>query len=115
MRISDWRLDVCSSDLVSSGRSLSRRDRRSTCTPIGKWTEIYWAMKYLHRCFSRSTPSTSSRLDRCSRFYGRSWADVGLSHRLLPSSGWHRSDEHPSELPSLIRISYAVFFLKHTT
>src|SRR3546814_2083697 len=26
-----------------------------------------------------------------------------------------RSDEHPSELPSLMRISYAVFFFKHTT
>src|SRR3546814_9359293 len=34
------------------------------------------------------------------------------SMRLLPTIGPHRSEEHTSELQSLMRISYAVFCLK---
>src|SRR3546814_3293464 len=33
-------------------------------------------------------------------------------HLLFPSPLRHRSEEHTSELPSLMRISYAVFCLK---
>src|SRR3546814_7287797 len=36
-------------------------------------------------------------------------ADLGIAHEPRPD---HRSEEHTSELPSLMRSSYAVFFLK---
>src|SRR3546814_7907654 len=40
---------------------------------------------------------------------------VGLRPGLSPPAGvWHRSEEHTSELQSLMRISYAVFCLKKT-
>src|SRR3546814_3334929 len=39
---------------------------------------------------------------RCAEAFG------GIGHR----RGWHRSEEHTSELQSLMRISYAVFCLK---
>src|SRR3546814_6619049 len=35
--------------------------------------------------------------------------------RLRPAAGGHRSEEHTSELQSLMRISYAVFCLKKKT
>src|SRR3546814_6380600 len=36
-------------------------------------------------------------------------------HKLLSRQGMHRSEEHTSELQSLMRISYAVFCLKKKT
>src|SRR3546814_7843931 len=47
-------------------------------------------------------------------------AGVYLRNRTILHRGCHRSEEHTSELQSLMRISYAVFFLKkkktkHTT
>src|SRR3546814_2912767 len=38
-----------------------------------------------------------------------------LGHALLPVRGEPRSEEHTSELPSLMRISYAVFSLNKNT
>src|SRR3546814_6394815 len=35
-----------------------------------------------------------------------------LSERLMRATGWRRSEEHTSELQSLMRLSYAVFCLK---
>src|SRR3546814_2378377 len=42
----------------------------------------------------------------------RSHADHGASARRRPGTGKARSEEHTSELQSLMRISYAVFCLK---
>src|SRR3546814_2009203 len=46
---------------------------------------------------------------------GRGWR-VAQAMRCLPAEtglpGWTRSEEHPSELQSLMRLSYAVFCLK---
>src|SRR3546814_7506250 len=41
-------------------------------------------------------------------------SDRGLARRLCPAAA-HRSEEHTSELQSLMRISYAVFCLKTKT
>src|SRR3546814_918630 len=43
---------------------------------------------------------------------GRAYSDVRVSHEQIHKG---RSEEHTSELQSLMRISYAVFCLKHTT
>src|SRR3546814_10849944 len=43
------------------------------------------------------------------------WRDVVLLERSELTSGSTRSEEHTSELPSLMRISYAVFCLQKKT
>src|SRR3546814_5383513 len=45
---------------------------------------------------------------RCHQPRGRLWPDADHARR----GDRHRSEEHTSELQSLMRISYAVFFLK---
>src|SRR3546814_2189263 len=82
MRISDWSSDVCSSDL-----SRDRFARRVECTLNGR--------------FRRMKNGSSGYLPVES---GNRW---GTSGRLCI-----RSEEHTSELQSLMRISYAVFCLK---
>src|SRR3546814_9238821 len=97
MRISDWSSDVCSSDLrqarperrgLPSWRPQGRRDRggpQATCQTERRHD---WPPGTLARC--------------------RGQRDCHLS--LFPRQG--RSEEHTSELKSLMRISYAVFCLK---
>src|SRR3546814_1722584 len=93
MRISDWSSDVCSSDLLVGRRRLGHRVRESI-----------------------------QRARRNCRRRRRSYlADVGEYDPLLRQPPGHirwrgqgegRSEEHTSELQSLMRISYAVFCLK---
>src|SRR3546814_10687994 len=86
MRISDWSSDVCSSDL---GGWNWRRPVSISCRTGRSWT------------WRDGRRSTSSRI--CE----------GLNPcRYRPISNATRSEEHTSELQSLMRISYAVFCLK---
>src|SRR3546814_1055739 len=90
MRISDWSSDVCSSDLQwLRGRAELRPARREVRV--------------------RLRPP-----DRGSQAHPRSGRGdaAGLSEREGRSGRPHRSEEHTSELQSLMRISYAVFCLK---
>src|SRR3546814_3245225 len=90
MRISDWSSDVCSSDLSLSARvTVSLPDWRRLSAPRFAFG--------------------SGRLGS-----GRFGASTGVKRRgagaaLLVG----RSEEHTSELQSLMRISYAVFCLKN--
>src|SRR3546814_4793421 len=91
MRISDWSSDVCSSDLFESAaiENLVPRDERRLCPP--------------------EAPVPAARLRAIFIDYAkRNLADLH-QHRLWIAS---RSEEHTSELQSLMRISYAVFCLK---
>src|SRR3546814_5296069 len=54
--------------------------------------------------------TSAERFEREKEMFGRSWLYVGRVEE-IPSSG-DRSEEHTSELQSLMRISYAVFCLK---
>src|SRR3546814_1200558 len=96
MRISDWSSDVCSSDLLSCQPAL-------TSCRVG-----------FHHCERHHHCVQSVQVDpRCVRL-GR---DLARTDRY---AGWqpacnasaHRSEEHTSELQSLMRISYSVFCLK---
>src|SRR3546814_7806126 len=109
MRISDWSSDVCSSDLAAA-RAASWR-----------------AAIFLALLLPRARPARTAR-SLC-RLLGpgrRPHADQPRAlHRqsARPQRLWPellgRSEEHTSELQSLMRISYAVFCLqnknKHTT
>src|SRR3546814_1020334 len=93
MRISDWSSDVCSSDLLQNKHDAVRL--------AGSFPET-WQSGYSHPmarsvrfdcwAYQRSTPVRLGAVDR---------------RRHAP---W-RSEEHTSELQSLMSISYAVFCL----
>src|SRR3546814_9030659 len=100
MRISDWSSDVCSSDLERILRTNWTRPRKRSR-----------AMAHsLHR--DAGTTRRGYLGWPCPRIScGRRYVDTGC---LRPGAGYvlHRSEEHTSELQSLMRISYAVFCLK---
>src|SRR3546814_5692114 len=91
MRISDWSSDVCSSDL-RHGPVLVRDGGPCGHRPSGLDHRIL----YRHQL-----PSGPLH---------RQGVGDGTWHQCDPGSG--RSEEHTSELQSLMRISYAVFCLK---
>src|SRR3546814_1823754 len=92
MRISDWSSDVCSSDLTPPPR------RTEVRLPRGR-------PRYGPRLPRRTGPRRHRRTDVAYRVSTRSCRRP--AHAL-------RSEEHTSELQSLMRISYAVFCLKKT-
>src|SRR3546814_7878935 len=112
MRISDWSSDVCSSDLSCLARagggphpcrlavppaSRHRRTRRAALAGGSGGGRD-------RGCFAPAPASAPRRSPRRARGRPRAGACAG--------SGDARSEEHTSELQSLMRISYAVFCLK---
>src|SRR3546814_2247279 len=102
MRISDWSSDVCSSDLLTIVASImpprtagSLRKRRA---------------KTMARSWVRSPISANALASRAMS----NASMTGPSALHVPIRG-DRSEEHTSELQSLMRISYAVFCLKKKT
>src|SRR3546814_9961072 len=112
MRISDWSSDVCSSDL-----------RRASCQPH--------RLDALRPSHSGPVEDAAKRQCRINRREGASRpgrrSDAACRRRsglvgpasppgpFLKGIGLTRSEEHTSELQSLMRISYAVFCLKKKT
>src|SRR3546814_2170823 len=112
MRISDWSSDVCSSDLDTR--------RALAAIAIALASALFFTLTYV--------------LNRVSATEGGHWAwtaslryliTLPLLLPLMPWQGgvapvwrairahpWARSEEHTSELQSLMRLSYAVFCLK---
>src|SRR3546814_10453198 len=112
MRIRYWSSDVCSSDL---GRL---RDRKGSASG----SAIPSASTYSHRPWtpqSAGTAATAPSRDRPASLWShRAWRGRPPSTRspspsAEPAPPAHRSEEHTSELQSLMRISYAVFCLKN--
>src|SRR3546814_6399403 len=114
MRISDWSSDVCSSDLTAEYGMLPRSTHTRSDREAAKGKQ-------------------SGRTQEIQRLIGRSLRAVfdltALGERTLQldcdvlqadggtrcasiTGAWVRSEEHTSELQSLMRISYAVFCLK---
>src|SRR3546814_7139800 len=104
MRISDWSSDVCSSDLAARDNPEPRfgRYRRESRRSAREQRHPRLGLRA-----GRLAPSGP----RC-RFRPpkRAAAAARFRNRWPPPSA--RSEEHTSELPSLMRISYAVFCLK---
>src|SRR3546814_9717343 len=118
MRISDWSSDVCSSDLADArlvgalqaiadlalqqlGRAVEQVDLDQA---VGKAGDDPVALgtgrRQLHEFLIEREGAQR-------RHFGIAGAVVDRSEDLA-----HRSEEHTSELQSLMRISYAVFCLK---
>src|SRR3546814_1971755 len=84
MRISDWSSDVCSSDLTP--KVATRRALAPT---------------------SSALPPNAAKPRRATNTTAKA-----LPHRSSPAAPRRRSEEHTSELQSLMRSSYALFCLK---
>src|SRR3546814_10673401 len=105
MRISDWSSDVCSSDLRSV-RTPSRIDRQLTYPSLVEGGTFDSEKLIAIEAGYRGQPLRDTTLS-ISLFYNL--YDVLRSTELDPVT---RSEEHTSELQSLMRTSYAVFCLK---
>src|SRR3546814_6574210 len=94
MRISDWSSDVCSSDLALNRLAFQRMDKDSNIVLIGPMGA-----------------GKSALGRRIASHFGLHFVDTDalIEQRTGTSI---RSEEHTSELQSLMRISYAVFCLK---
>src|SRR3546814_6271311 len=105
MRISDWSSDVCSSDLADGAATLTAFTAAAVARAIAQCPARPNAV---HVAGGGRHNSTLMAMigDRC-----------GLPVAPVEQIGWNgdateRSEEHTSELQSLMRISYAVFCLK---
>src|SRR3546814_8576785 len=110
MRISDWSSDVCSSDLLRSQRNLVGAGRAKEFDMLaGHAPGLQGGTRASdQRIDDLDIPARRDNRDErigelaCRRFVGRRVTGLRIS----------RSEEHTSELQSLMRISYAVFCLK---
>src|SRR3546814_5531673 len=111
MRISDWSSYVCSSDLLQeSADRLGIGDRGAKVD-----TAIRFRLRDVKVVIQGSTDDLAGVRNRAQQLYvgkrinrsGRQALEDGIPHL-----GQRRSEEHTSELQSLMRISYAVFCLK---
>src|SRR3546814_9198380 len=100
MRISDWSSDVCSSDLL-----ISRAASAERCASA----RTSWATTAKPRPLSPARAASMPAL-RASRLVWK--AISSITPMICPIFSAERSEEHTSELQSLMRISYAVFCLK---
>src|SRR3546814_9691229 len=128
MRISDWSSDVCSSDLPlaslidQSPIELVRRQGNSgswsfesshTDTDANNLTCIRLPVRIRGNKKQGRQPFVNFMCARYRAFGLRDrWDLVGKEFRGVISMEDLRSEEHTSELQSLMRISYAVFCLK---
>src|SRR3546814_7364325 len=103
MRISDWSSDVCSSDLYRAPRADERRRSRllaalcADSVPGDRGDQ------------RRSDPGGGYRASDAQARLRATFVFRSGAARARPRG---RSEEHTSELQSLMRISYAVFCLK---
>src|SRR3546814_7527131 len=141
MRISDWSSDVCSSDLTIlrpiAWRSAPDKDRIAIMSSMVSRIAILAALvsstsstaatsdapqsnwEQVRQSINTPAPQ-SAHVTAAVMEWGRLNQSDGLSFNeyaafLLANPGWpgeERSEEHTSELQSLMRISYAVFCLQ---
>src|SRR3546814_10877972 len=131
MRISDWSSDVCSSDLISVGTTdgvaafvaTQASGIGDAVTSLGSTLTLKILSDrpifapamgvYSHRLGERWLAGGASNSGGAALLAHFSAAEIAeLSAALRPDI---RSEEHTSELQSLMRISYAVFCLKKKT
>src|SRR3546814_5562397 len=113
MRISDWSSDVCSSDLDS------------WCVPLARLESGGWQRPFKRAVWRAGAPDC--RVESMPRRNGKPGEECSIRGsskcncrgRFGDHPAWARfklrSEEHTSELQSLMRISYAVFCLKKKT
>src|SRR3546814_1783075 len=119
MRISDWSSDVCSSDLFRHAHEQRLAPFRRACScrhsarePCRRFSTDAQhipsgnALSQLLRRIRRTYPATP---------FSRRSAEARRPEPSGSAIPTERSEEHTSELQSLMRITYAVFCLKNKT
>src|SRR3546814_8938451 len=115
MRISDWSSDVCSSDLRreqagrESGAGIHHSAARKDVRPFSAG-----AFPYVRGGGPHRFAGASVRIGSYAQ-YGRREFPLCAGLGNLRGDDVQRSEEHTSELQSLMRISYAVICLKQKT
>src|SRR3546814_6616255 len=118
MRMSDWGSDLCSSDLAAGtggtiagvGLGLKAKDENITIAlsdPYGAALYNYYA----HGELKAEGSSVAEGIGQGRITANLEGAPIDTQFRISDEEGL-RSEEHTSELQSLMRISYAVFCLK---
>src|SRR3546814_7555524 len=116
MRISDWSSDVCSSDLRPATGPHGKAPRPESSTPTRKSGDRPRSKgpSTLSDCdaegIAAAMPARAQR-----RLRGHHPPHRKRMRVLRRPTRARRSEEHTSELQSLMRISYAVFLLKKNT
>src|SRR3546814_6763094 len=102
MRISDWSSDVCSSDLLGKSGLAAARALHASGAEVWAWDD-----SEDQRAKAREAEIPLVDLNSVN------WQEVTslILSPGIPHSFPARSEEHTSELQSLMRISYAVFCL----
>src|SRR3546814_7715639 len=107
MRISDWSSDVCSSDLaVASSTTEAGQSIETSCDSS--------SLRGGGRAGRRRRAGRERGVSRILKSGAGSRRPQWSTRRPITASNL-RSEEHTSELQSLMRISYAVFCLKKKT
>src|SRR3546814_8892871 len=129
MRISDWSSDVCSSDLARRGFAklddLSERvipAEHRTHHPTHAEAVDWVCREAIGRLAVATHSEIAAFFDAITPEEARTWCAAAGPETLrrieiehadgTVREVWARSEEHTSELQSLMRISYAVFCLK---
>src|SRR3546814_4672990 len=129
MRISDWSSDVCSSDLrlgrllfegtvFRQDRTRGRQLLEKAAAAGNPYAQTYLADLYALGTILKPDPGQAFALAQAAAKAGLAegvnelavlyWSGTGTAKKIFGV----RSEEHTSELQSLMRISYAVFCLK---
>src|SRR3546814_8472490 len=111
MRISDWSSDVCSSDLI--------RLRKHREQPVGRRLHRGIGLGSLPQAPPQAAPAIMGERQKLilrqpdqRRHQQCRKRQIIARLKREADERKHRSEEHTSELQSLMRISYAVFCLK---
>src|SRR3546814_7392840 len=114
MRISDWSSDVCSSDLPPIRTFVDAEPRHSNIAPSRR-NPLLPAVHRHAGILRNSRPSEKRGSSaRTGHELNITWLSplCGTTLPRMQKRPIQRSEEHTSELQSLMRISYAVFCLK---
>src|SRR3546814_2083063 len=116
MRISDWSSDVCSSDLVALGAGAAKFNHE-TLRPADQFHWLWlrtFTPGHAEDVLDDAVHALALGVDYLDHA-PVSVGEFGFFQQLRRvTDGGKRSEEHTSELQSLMRISYAVFCLKKT-
>src|SRR3546814_1183569 len=128
MRISDWSSDVCSSDLAQHFALHVVDDAVHAGDGVGRAGELLAVEPERHLAQRVEPLADQLQLDQQAEAaagvvvgflagaraqdLGHQEADLARGEELAGALALARSEEHTSELQSLLRISYAVFCLK---
>src|SRR3546814_9149095 len=110
MRISDWSSDVCSSDLMTCVVCSEQHGQDAIRSDVRRARRRRNTEKFLFDLAADTGAAGAA-----------AWRFRQMQSDFFMSSTWrfdraiNRSEEHTSELQSLMRISYAVFCLKKKT